>query len=383
MNVRRVVAGLVVGLLLVGAACDKPASVELCGGVTAASDGAADSLFRRDPTFLGADGAYSVTLGNGRVLWMFGDSFVAKNGSKSRRDAFFVRNTVAVQTGLDPAGASLQYFWRGNASAPASFVPEASPLWYWPMGGALVQGRLVLFYVAEKPGTGALGFEAAGNRVMTVDDPSGPPNGWVLVDRPFPMPKTFGLTLLAPFVDADTLYVYAIREPGDHSVSVAKVRVVDAALGDFTKTLWWCAERGWRDATDVGAGPAVVFPSGTATDNPTELSVARRPDGTYVAIHSIGFGATKLAIRTATLPQGPWSDPCPFFTPPESNAPKAFVYAGKGHAELDGADLTATYVANSFDDQKLLDDPSLYFPRFVRASLKPKDAGVPVDSSDR
>ena len=53
---------------------------------------------------------------------------------------------------------------------------------------------------------------------------------------------------------------------------------------------------------------------------------------------------------------------------PESQLQDAFVYAGKAHPELIGADLVATYAANSFDFSELVADPSLYYPRFVRVS---------------
>ena len=44
----------------------------------------ADSLFRSDPLWLGADAAFSVDLGRGRVLWLFGDSFVASKSAETR-----------------------------------------------------------------------------------------------------------------------------------------------------------------------------------------------------------------------------------------------------------------------------------------------------------
>jgi hypothetical protein len=37
----------------------------------------ADRLFHSDPRWLGADAAFSIDLGGGRVWWLFGDSFVA------------------------------------------------------------------------------------------------------------------------------------------------------------------------------------------------------------------------------------------------------------------------------------------------------------------
>jgi hypothetical protein len=352
--------------------CQERAPGASCGGSGSSLPGA-DPLFRKDPSFLGGDAAYSADLGKDRVLWMFGDSFVKKSGSTSRRDAALVRNSVAIQTGRNPTSASLQYFWRGGG-APASFVPESGDLWYWPMGAAVGNGALFLFYSVEKAASGGLGFEPSGSQLFVVDDPSAPPLAWTLTKRTFPVPPGTW-SLMAPLVLGDQLWVYAVHEP-DHAVSVARVRVGDALLNDFSKTLWWCGDRGWRATAEVGASPASIFPASTKTDLPSELSVSQRPDGSFVAIHSVGFGATKIALRTAAKLEGPWSEACPVFEPPESRGADPFVYAAKGHAELAGGELLVTYVASARDDQKLFDDLSLYWPRFVNVGLAPVDAGV-------
>jgi hypothetical protein len=43
------------------------------------------------------------------------------------------------------------------------------------------------------------------------------------------------------------------------------------------------------------------------------------------------------------------------------------VYAGKAHPELvhPSGGLIATYVANNFDFGQLVEDTTIYFPRFV------------------
>src|SRR5208282_6632981 len=55
----------------------------------------ADKLFHSDPRWLGADAAFSIDLGQGRVLWMFNDTFVARKPGEDRSHSAFVRNTVA------------------------------------------------------------------------------------------------------------------------------------------------------------------------------------------------------------------------------------------------------------------------------------------------
>ena len=100
-----------------------------------------------------------------------------------------------------------------------------------------------------------------------------------------------------------------------------------------------------------------------------EYVLRRDPGGTgFLEVNSEGFGAADLVMRRAPKLEGPWSPPQRIYRPPESDAPDAFVYAGKSHAELKGADLILTYAANG-PDEKVAHDMSLYFPRFVKVQL--------------
>jgi hypothetical protein len=104
--------------------------------------------------------------------------------------------------------------------------------------------------------------------------------------------------------------------------------------------------------------------------------VQRDPDGTgFIEVTTVGFGAADLVMRRAQKLTGPWSPSQIVYRPPESDAPDAFVYAGKSHAELTGADLILTYAANGFDEDHIAQDMTRYFPRFVRVDLhKPQPA---------
>jgi hypothetical protein len=76
----------------------------------------AERIFHSDPQWLGSDGAFSIDLGNGRVLWSFGDTLVARKPGDGRKNAAFVRNTVAIMTGYDPLIAQMKFYWRKAAS---------------------------------------------------------------------------------------------------------------------------------------------------------------------------------------------------------------------------------------------------------------------------
>ena len=99
------------------------------------------------------------------------------------------------------------------------------------------------------------------------------------------------------------------------------------------------------------------------------------PTQTWVYLWSRGFGATTLAIRTAAALTGPWSAPVDVLRPAESSVPNAFVYAGKAHPHLRGADgsIPVTFADNSFTFADVLDPArarTLYWPHVARLVLR-------------
>jgi hypothetical protein len=320
-------------------------------GVTASGWPEADALFHADPRWLGADGAYTVDLGGDRTLWLFGDTFLAREPGGSAADAFFLRNTVAVQTGRDPSDALMAFFWGvDDDGTPRSFVAQDGADWFWPGGGARLGGELLLFFgrIRTPPGDPS-GFESTGWRAIVVDDPDDDPSAWTMHDAI--TPDTGGIHPgTAVLVDGGYLYAYAEKSDVNHDVYLVRWAVAGAAGGDLSSPEWWCGG-GWSPA--CSGGPGVVVPEGAP-----EFSV--QPGGSFapfVLVQTEGFGAATLALRTAAAPEGPWSGPQSFFRPPESREGDADVYAGKAHAGLVGADLVATYVP-----------ADLYRPRFVRVS---------------
>ena len=325
----------------------------------------ADQLFRHDPSWIGGDAAYSVDLGGGRVLWLFGDSFIAKSPARSRADAWFIRNSVAIQSGsADPSAGDIAFSWREDGGGASAFFPGRDGHWFWPLGGVRLGSTLILFLLEEKSVSTGLGFESVGTRVFFVANPDAPPLDWVLTEGTLPsfgFPVAFGAAVVRedPYV-----FVWGDEEPGDHSVYIARYDVTALEAGDASSPLFLT---GGSWAAPSASPPDVIFPSATSTDNPpTELSVESRCDGSWLAVHSTGFGSTDIALRTAPSPPGPWSVPRTIFTPPESGGAGVLVYAAKAHPELSGGSLVVTYATNASFSQ-VASDTNLYYPRFVRA----------------
>jgi hypothetical protein len=333
---------------------------------TATSWLAADRLFHRDPLWLGADAAFSIDLGHGRVLWNFGDTFVARHPGDNRAHAAFVRNTVALQTGYDPTTASIRFFWRGPANSPSEFFPSEPHAWLWPSSGIRLGNALLLFctrLIADRD-PHSLGFQGAGWVAFLVPNPDDDPSAWTL----HRVAEDHGDIVLASAALRLGDFVYLLADRGNqHDLFLARLPAGDAARGDFHRLLW-------------SSGPNWVAQSSAAPiihNAGSESSLQPDPRGSgFLEINSQGFGATDIVMRRAPRLEGPWSPPQKLFRPPESNAPHAFVYAGKSHPELTGADLILTYAANSPDDS-VWRDTTLYFPRFVRVTL-PSSEVAPV-----
>jgi hypothetical protein len=326
----------------------------------------ADRLFHSDPLWLGGDGAFSIDLGKGRVLWLFGDSFIASKPGDKRIACRMVRNSLAIEQGYDPSKASIQFFWHKQNGDARSFFPERKDKWLWPMHGLRLGTQLLLFYgvIGPEHSPGSLGFRGEGMTAFLVNNAGDPPDKWQYRELNVPENNwkiTLGISALEL---GGYVYLFGCDEP-KHDVYLARTSTSLASVGDLSKIEWWSgAKREWIAQSEKPLKPAPLFGDGS-----TEFSVHWDPaKQRYVEVQSHGFGASDISMRWSKEITGPWSPLQEIYMPPESSDREPFVYAGKAHPELLGADLIATYATNG-SDKRLAEDMSIYFPRFVRVTL--------------
>jgi len=348
----------------------------IASGPTGRAFPEAERLFHQDPRWLGGDGALSVRLSDNRILWLFGDTFVATSNALVRSESKLVRNTVAIQTGRDPRTASVSFGWgQDTDGSPTAFFPDRAEHFYWPGHGILLdKGPLIIFLYAivATPGRG-LGFEPIGYAIAVIDNADQPVHAWKprIVDA---TADTFDAVPATAVIEANGYVVaLAIRQQETHAGALVRYPMADLAHGDVTTAEWWAGDaKGWVPASMLGAdGPAMVL-----DDAGGECSVHwDMRTGSFIHVASYGFGATEIGLRTAPALTGPWSAPVIVYRPPESDGPHPFVYAAKAHPELVGhhpADLVVTYATNSFEFADLLTEQgeqTLYWPRFVAVQV--------------
>jgi hypothetical protein len=329
---------------------------------------AADRLFRQDPRWLGADDAHSVDLGKGRVLWLFGDTFINANGVKDRFRAELIRNSIGIQTGRDPSSASMAFFWRQTpARTPASFFPNSGKNWFWPGDGICIRNRLLIFLTAIEPFDNDLGFAVSGWRAVLVVNPDTPPERWRFTDVCSKKAR-FSIALGTGGVlrHQGHLYAYGTNRGGNQAY-LARWPDEQAEAGDLGEPEWWCGARsGWKKESLITDEPAVLFADGQAEFGVHFESRINQ----FVQIQTTGFGAGELGWRIAPRPEGPWGPLRSFYSPQEASVPGVLIYAAKSHPFLTGADLVITYATNHIEPKRLNVSPALYYPRMLRGSFE-------------
>jgi len=336
-----------------------------------------DALFDRRQGWTGADGAYTVSLLDDTILWLFGDTWIGNIRDGRHVDAVLVRNTIALQTGKDPTKAQIEFnYSRSEDGRPDAFIrPEGGRGWFWPYHGYLAANGLYLFliHLEEDTDPNSLGFRVIGNWLTHVGNPRDPPANWRIRFTPIPFNRgsaegdvIFGSSVMkaGPF-----LYIYGTKDQlqnGWRNKVMIVVRVEEVRLAEFDRWQFWGID-GW------GADSSGL--QGLCDHMANEYSVSYFPNQkAYVVIYSPdGFGGT-VALRTAPVPEGPWSGPVELYRCPEAGGKDGvFCYAAKGHPGLSESpsQLVVSYVYNSLDFDVIQNRAKLYRPHFLRIYFEP------------
>ena len=335
-----------------------------------------DSLFDNQKGWTGADGAYSLPLSDELTLWLFGDTWLGDIQDGGHVNATIVNNSVAVQHGLSPPKASLEfYFGRTSIDKPGAFIrPADGRGWFWIYHGVLTRQGLYIFLVqierTEKPP--GSGFKIIGTWLGHVANPEEPPDHWQIGQHRIPWGNFsssanmfFGSWVLK---QGPWLYVYGTTEDvvdGFHHKHLILARVAEDRLSKFDQWRFYVKGNWSSDFTE-----AERLCGGMAN----EYSVSFLPSlGKFIVVYSENGSSRNIAARFGSHPWGPWSEPVGLYQCPEMSTDEDILcYAAKGHPELSLTpdELIVTYVANSTDFYKMAADARLYRPRFIRVRFK-------------
>jgi len=334
----------------------------------------ADVLFKRDSRWVGADAANTVDLGDGRVLWTFGDSFISTHPDPAQRrrvGSEFIRNSIAIQQGYDPTTAEFQPHWQKDLDGkPNSFFRAEGDVFFWPGGGVRLGRKVLVFLMRVRNAQRRLGFEVVGWGAVLIDNPGEPPPNWRML---FITPPQNSFRVVvgsgSAIRDGEFIYAFGYSATLARKQFVVRFPVESALAGDLSRPEWWTGEEtGWIAQQEL----ADRLPLASLQRGQTEFTVHFQPElGQFLLTEFQGFPRTPITIRRSGQLTGPWSPAKAVFQPDEiANAkPDVMLYAAKVHPEQLADGLAVTYCSNSSEPSLVMVDEKLYYPRFARIVL--------------
>jgi hypothetical protein len=365
-----------------------------------------NAVFDRTDGWTGADCAGSVDLGDGRTLWMFGDTWIGKiRDGKRQPGATMVNNSVAVHPTdkaapwRPPDPRSVQFVWglndkQGRPTAwavPPAIAGQAAADhdWLWCNGGGVVgvtrdgKGRrLIVFFfrVRRNPqGKGVWAFTTVGTSFAVIDNVADLPERW----RPkiYDMPDLgrmkgahddlellWGMSAYRERSISDEaghVRIFGTLKKAPFETALVMARVPSATIDVFPFEFFNGSE--WKGSFQLFARPLAA---GLVSEfSVEEMDHGGRPK--WVLIQSEPLLGKRIFVRTAPQPEGPWSAPRTIYSVPDVAKSRAyFTYAAKGHAALSRpGELLVTYLVNSQNFGDLVTDTTIYRPKFLRVPV--------------
>ena len=322
-----------------------------------------NSIFKTDSYWRGADGAATVELPYGGILWLFSDTFIDQDGTGKRSNArHMIRNSIAIQDSTS-LFSDLTFYFKGPNEQPEDFFPLPGDSWLWTGHGIMVNEKLVIFLIEEvEKDTGSFGFEAIGWYVAVIDNPNDNPDQWKI--HYLKGTDTFGIIVGSSAVLKDEAYVYAFgeKEPSTHETYLLRIENDKLITGDFSNLQWWQDNR-WTSEFHDKPEASVLFIGQTEFSVHYDKTLEK-----FVQIQTYGFGKASIGYRLADHPYGPWSEPVLFFTP-EITDDTELVYTANSHPEFKSGGLIITYNVNSSDLSRLIINEDIYFPKIIEIHI--------------
>jgi hypothetical protein len=337
-----------------------------------------EMLFSNENGWTGADGAYSVALNQNTMAWFFGDTWIGQIKYGRHLNATLINNSVAIQQGMTPATAKLDFYWgRAADGKPAAlFQPADGRGWFWVFDAVMTRGGLYVFLIQTErtQGEAVFDFKVIRTWLGHVDNPTEMPLNWRIKQIPIPWGEfsasgtiLWGSAVLR--VD-DDLFVYGTAEDGGSTAGhkdMILARVPLSVLADFSK---WRFYAGGSWVSDFKQASRLL------KNVPNEYSVSYLAGlKQYALVYSEDGLSHNILARLSRHPQGPWGDAMQLYQCPEVRWDDSiFCYAAKAHAVFsrNPDELVITYIANSVDFSKMANDARLYRPRFLRATFRQK-----------
>lgn len=300
----------------------------------------------------GGDGTASVALPDGRVAWLFSDTFIGGVNADGSRAAntTMINNSIMIQS-----DAGLSTVTGGTPTSRTALLPPTDEGFHWVGSGTSAGGKVLALYNRYvRSGQGALDVTLQGTTLATFDATT------LAVISTAPLPVGTRVAWGADtVVDGTTTYVYGSEYIASTGMRYAHVARTNA---DYSQAWQFWNGTGW---------------STTEADSARLVSGV----GTAFGVQKVG-GSWLLVTQQANLafspdvvgypmggPTGPFGNPTVIRTAPEAETPGTIIYDTHVHPAIAPAGKVLwSYNVNTFTPEANTQDARLYRPRFVETA---------------
>lgn len=329
-------------------------------------DSAFTEFFRRTNGIVATDGAFSVPLSDGRVLWLFGDSYIDCYRDGTIPCLFQVRNAGMVHHKDDLLNVQPLIGRHGGIKSLFKNSRSEDP-WFWPVSG-FQHSNTVYVYLSSlrKSGSGNLGFTRAGQ------------DYWAKMNFPqleaieyAPLPPSNGIDFGTGFIyEPAATHTYAYGQKRDGMTLHIFLARFPTATPEGNWTFWDGAR--WS-ANPTNASPVTSQPA-------TSISVCKVKGKFLLTSSEFSIACDQgKAIYTSISdnPTGPFSPRKTIFTIDDLyQGHYPFFYLPVAHPEFINAknEILMTYCINNYEPyvpacNQGRANPDHYRPRAIRVPL--------------
>lgn len=293
----------------------------------------------------GGDVAYSVPLPDGRIVWLFGDTFLGTvNEDRSRDPQGFINNSFMVQD-------RTEFTTLSGTGRSALLVPSDPNHKYWPQHGFVKNNKLyVLLYTWKLNGTGgAFGFDFVRMDMAIFSLPG------ISLEEIKTIADNKVIWGASIMEDGDYIYVYGSEDtPVPNQVNLARIKITDVeGPWEYYSSFGWVYDNAINKMILEG--------------NSNQFSVFKHNDIYYLFNQEDVAFSNKIYRYKASHPEGPFTGKILVYETPYYGQ-DTWTYNAKAHPEFLEEDdaLLISYDVNCLNFNKLFENADLYRPYFIR-----------------